>query len=142
MVLLAHVRSACPVEQHLNWTSGQELQDNLYGSGARRIARLMRDNYGLRARPNGGSSGPRMAALRLADWRRTCSIAGLHGNWAAKWGTDISYIWTREGWLYLAVVIDLFARRVIGWARRRWLHQDLALVALPLEALHRVRHHG
>jgi putative transposase len=33
-----------------------------------------------------------------------------------KWGADISYVWTREGWLYLAVVIDLFARRVIGWA--------------------------
>jgi transposase InsO family protein len=34
----------------------------------------------------------------------------------AKWGADISYVWTREGWLYLAVVIDLFARRVVGWA--------------------------
>jgi putative transposase len=33
-----------------------------------------------------------------------------------KWGADISYVWTREGWLYLAVVIDLFARRVVGWA--------------------------
>ena len=32
-----------------------------------------------------------------------------------KWGADISYIWTREGWLYLAVVIDLFACRVIDW---------------------------
>ena len=31
-------------------------------------------------------------------------------------GADISYVWTREGWLYLAVVIDLFARRVVGWA--------------------------
>ena len=33
-----------------------------------------------------------------------------------KWGADISYVWTREGWLYLAVVIDLFARRVVGKA--------------------------
>jgi putative transposase len=30
-----------------------------------------------------------------------------------KWGADISYVWSREGWLYLAVVIDLFARRVV-----------------------------
>ncbi len=33
-----------------------------------------------------------------------------------KWAGDISYIWTGEGWLYLAVVIDLYSRRVIGWA--------------------------
>jgi putative transposase len=43
-----------------------------------------------------------------------------------KWGADISYIWTREGWLYLAVVIDLFGRRVVGWATGDRLHLDLA----------------
>jgi len=33
-----------------------------------------------------------------------------------KWAGDISYIWTRKGWLYLAVILDLHCRRVIGWA--------------------------
>lgn len=33
-----------------------------------------------------------------------------------KWVSDITYIWTDEGWLYLAVVLDLYSRRVIGWA--------------------------
>jgi putative transposase len=47
-----------------------------------------------------------------------------------KWGADISYVWTREGWLYLAVVIDLFARRVVGWATSDRLHKELALSAL------------
>ena len=47
-----------------------------------------------------------------------------------KWGADISYIWTREGWLYLAVVIDLFGRRVVGWATGDRLHRNLALAAL------------
>ena len=47
-----------------------------------------------------------------------------------KWGADISYIWTKEGWLYLAVVIDLFARRVVGWSTSDRLHRDLALAAL------------
>ena len=47
-----------------------------------------------------------------------------------KWGADISYVWTREGWLYLAVVIDLFARRVVGWSTGDRLHRDLALEAL------------
>ncbi len=39
-------------------------------------------------------------------------------------------MWTSEGWLYLAVVLDLFARRVVGWAVRDRLHQELALEAL------------
>ena len=39
-------------------------------------------------------------------------------------------MWTREGWLYLAVVIDLFASRVVGWATGDRLHRDLALTAL------------
>ena len=47
-----------------------------------------------------------------------------------KWGVDISYVWTREGWLYLAVVIDLFSRRVVGWAVGDRLHRQLALDAL------------
>src|SRR3954466_5433942 len=47
-----------------------------------------------------------------------------------KWGADISCVWTREGWLYLAVVIDLFARRVVGWATGDRLHRDPALAAL------------
>src|SRR3954454_21155322 len=46
-----------------------------------------------------------------------------------KWGADI-YVWTRQGWLYLAVVIDLFARRVVGWAIGDRLHRELALAAL------------
>ena len=45
-------------------------------------------------------------------------------------GCSISYVWTREGWLYLAVVIDLFARRVVGWATSDRLHKELALSAL------------
>jgi putative transposase len=42
-------------------------------------------------------------------------------------------VWTREGWLYLAVVLDLFARRLVGWAVSDRLHKQLAL-----EALHRL----
>ena len=33
-----------------------------------------------------------------------------------KWVSDITYVWTDEGWLYLAVVLELYSRRVIGWA--------------------------
>ena len=39
-------------------------------------------------------------------------------------------MWTSEGWLYLAVVLDLFARRIVGWAVSDRLHKELALQAL------------
>ena len=43
---------------------------------------------------------------------------------------DISYVWTREGWLYLAVILDLHSRRVIGWAVSNRMKRDLAIRAL------------
>jgi putative transposase len=46
------------------------------------------------------------------------------------WVTDITYIKTHEGWLYLAVVIDLFSRRVVGWSAQTRMTTDLALQAL------------
>ena len=46
------------------------------------------------------------------------------------WVTDITYIKTHEGWSYLAVVIDLFSRRVVGWSMQSRMTTDLALQAL------------
>ena len=46
------------------------------------------------------------------------------------WVTDITYIRTWEGWLYLAIVMDLFSRKIIGWATRQTMHRDLALDAI------------
>ena len=45
---------------------------------------------------------------------------------------DITYIWTAEGWLYLAVVIDLFSRAVVGWSMSRWLRAPLVSAALQM----------
>ena len=47
-----------------------------------------------------------------------------------KWAADISYIWTAQGWLYLAVMLDLYSRRVIGWAVGARMTSDLPLRAL------------
>lgn len=49
-----------------------------------------------------------------------------------KWATDISYLPTTEGWLYLAVVLDLYSRKVIGWAMRETLHTGLVIAALEM----------
>ena len=131
MVLLAHVRSGFALS---NGTYGsprmrRELQDAGLVVGRRRIARLIRDN-GLQARhkrrfkrtTDSHHAGP--IAPNLLDQDFTATGPNK------KWGADISYVWTREGWLYLAVVIDLFARRVVGWATGDRLHRDLALAAL------------
>ena len=131
MVLLAQVRSAFALS---NGTYGsprmtRELRDQGHEVGRRRTARLMRDN-GLGARQ-------KRRFKRTTDSEHSWPVAPnlIDQDFQAerpdeKWGADISYVWTREGWLYLAVVIDLFARRVIGWAVSDRLHRGLALAAL------------
>ena len=49
-----------------------------------------------------------------------------------KWAADITYIWTREGWLYPAVILDLHLRRVIGWAVSNSMKRDLTIRALEM----------
>jgi putative transposase len=46
------------------------------------------------------------------------------------WGTDITYLWTQEGWIYLAVVIDLYSRRVVGWSIDRRMKKALVIRAI------------
>jgi transposase InsO family protein len=64
-----------------------------------------------------------------------------------KWLTDITYIETREGWLYLATVLDVCSRRVVGWAMDRHMDEGLVERALQMAASHRqpgegVLHHS
>lgn len=47
-----------------------------------------------------------------------------------KWAGDITYVWTQSGWLYLAVIIDLFSRQVIGWSMSKRINKDLVCNAL------------
>jgi len=48
------------------------------------------------------------------------------------WVSDITYVWTMEGWLYLAVIMDLYSRLIVGWAMDKRLHQPLTLDALAM----------
>ena len=131
MVLLAHIRSAFALSlgTYGSPRMTRELQEDGLKVGRRRTARLMSDN-GLRARQ-------KRRYKRTTDSQHAWPVAPnlIDQDFRAerpdeKWGADISYVWTREGWLYLAVVIDLFARRVVGWAVGDRLHRDLALAAL------------
>ena len=48
------------------------------------------------------------------------------------WGTDITFLWTQQGWIYLAVVIDLYSRRVVGWCIDRRMKKALVIRALMM----------
>jgi transposase InsO family protein len=48
------------------------------------------------------------------------------------WGTDITYLWTQQGWIYLAVVIDLYSRRVVGWSMDKRMKKALVIRALMM----------
>jgi transposase InsO family protein len=130
-VLLAPVRSALALCNGTYGSPGmtRELRDDSLTVGRRRTARLMREN-GPRARQ-------KRRFKRTTDSHHAWPVAPnlLDQDVTAAgpdetWGADISYIWTKEGWLHLAVVIDLFARRVVGWSTSDRLHRDPALAAL------------
>ena len=131
MVYLAHVRTAFALS---NGSYGsprmhRDLIDDGHEIGRHRVARLMRQN-GLVARQ-------KRRFKRTTDSEHAWPVAPnlFDQDFAAegpdqKWGADISYIWTAQGWLYLAVVIDLYSRKVVGWATSDRLKRALALNAL------------
>ena len=49
-----------------------------------------------------------------------------------RWVTDITYVPTAEGWLFLAAIVDLFSRRIVGWAMDATMHRSLVLTALDM----------
>jgi putative transposase len=96
--------------------------------GLHRVERLMREN-GLRARPRRRrlpkDTGERAAvSANLLDRAFTASAPNQ------KWIADFTYIWTAEGWLYVAAVVDLFSRRVVGWAMKAEMTAQLVTDAL------------
>jgi transposase InsO family protein len=97
-----------------------------------RIERLMR-LHGIRA-----AKGRRFRVV-TTDSNHALPVASnlLEQNFSATrpnqiWLADITYIPTDEGWLYLAVVLDLFSRKVVGWAMRDHLRQELTIAALTM----------
>jgi putative transposase len=106
-----------------------ELRDRGHDVGKHRVARLMREN-GLKARPRRRfrrttDSGHKLPVAPNLLVRRFTANAPNQA-----WVGDITYIWTAEGWSYLAVLLDLYSRRVIGWALRKSLARDLAIATL------------
>ncbi|WP_110815838.1 IS3 family transposase [Pseudoroseicyclus aestuarii] len=96
--------------------------------GLHRIERLMRQN-GLRARPRRRGL-PKDTGERAAVSDNILDRAFEASAPNQKWIADFTYIWTAEGWLYVAAVVDLFSRRVIGWAMKAEMTAQLVTDAL------------
>jgi putative transposase len=96
--------------------------------GLHRIERLMRQN-GLRARPRRRGL-PKDTGERAAVSGNILDRAFEAAAPNQKWIADFTYIWTAEGWLYVAAVVDLFSRRVVGWAMKAEMTAQLVTDAL------------
>ena len=107
----------------------EELKELGIDVGHRRVGRLMRQNglMVVRTRKYKATTDSNHR-FNIAPNRRNQNFIAERPN--QKWAGDISYIWTREGWSYLSVVLDLHSRRVIGWATGNRLKVDLAMRAL------------
>lgn len=108
----------------------QQLRREGIQTSENRVARLMRA-IGLKARPK------RAFRPRTTDSNHPNPIAPNRLKETAAptapnqiWVTDITYIWTRQGWIYLAAVMDLFSRRIVGWALQETMETSLVKEAL------------
>ena len=100
--------------------------------GLHRIERLMR-RHALRARPrrrrvptDSGTRVPSAVSPNVLN-RQFNALAPNR-----KWVADFTYLWTAEGWLYIAAVVDLFSRRVIGWSMQTTMTAQLVTDALVM----------
>ena len=124
----------------------RELRGRGFTAGKERVERLMREN-GIRARHKRrykvttDSKHGMPVAENLLDRQFTPTTPNQ------VWTSDITYLWTDEGWLYLAIVLDLFNREVIGWSIKTRMTADLATDALLMARFRRrptpgVMHHS
>lgn len=115
----------------------RELRKKGKRHGRNRIARLMHEE-GLCGRQQGryrvqttdSNHDEPIAPNRLADAPRASACNQI-------WVADITYIETAEGWLYLAAILDLYSRKIVGWAMSERIDTTLVLKALAMALLHR-----
>ncbi|QUT04506.1 IS3 family transposase [Sphingobium phenoxybenzoativorans] len=133
MKVLAHIREQYRLSlgSYGRPRMTMELKEVGLDVGERRVGRLMKINgiKPVRTRKHKVTTDSHHRLGVAANW--------LDGDFAAdapnrKWAGDITYIWTSEGWLYLAVILDLHSRRVVGWAVSDRMKKDLAIRALDM----------
>lgn len=124
----------------------KELRGRGFAASKARVERLMRE-HGIRARHKRRfkATTDSQHALPVAD--NLLDRNFNPGQPDQVWTSDITYIWTDQGWLYLAVVLDLFNREVIGWSIKPRMTADIVIDALTMAWFRRrpaagVMHHS
>jgi putative transposase len=109
----------------------RELRDRGFPASKERVERLMRE-HGIRARH-------KRRFKATTDSKHSLPVAPnlLAREFAPRapnevWTADLTYLWTDEGWLYLAVVLDLFNREVVGWSIKSRMTADIVIDALAM----------
>lgn len=102
----------------------------------KKIARLMRINK-IRAKTK-----KKFKVTTVENTKAKASENILKGNFSSEkenriWTSDITYIWTKQGWLYLAVIMDVYSRKIVGWSLCSSLSAELVIKALMMAILHR-----
>lgn len=107
-----------------------------FALGKKRVERLMKD-VGIAVLP-----ARRFVVTTDSDHDQPIAPDLLQQDFTAKapnqrWVTDITYVPTAEGWLFLAAIVDLFSRRIVGWAMDATMHRSLVLKALDMAVTER-----
>jgi len=107
---------------------GRELREQGTRVGKNRIWRLMKQ-HGLRVKTT-----RRFKVTTNSDHKRPVAPNLVQRKFSAEapdrlWTGDITYIWTAEGWLYLAVILDVFSRRIVGWSMDKRMTDNLVITA-------------
>jgi len=102
----------------------------------KRISRLMRANN-IKAKTK-----RRFKVTTVQSSKAAASENILNQNFSSSsanqiWTGDITYLWTKEGWLHLAVVMDIYSRKIVGWSIERSLSTELVIRALMMAVVHR-----
>ena len=115
-----------------------ELQARGYKCSESKVTRLMKAN-GIRAQRK-----ERFKVTTDSKHNEPISPNLLQQDFKAaapkrKWVSDLTYIWTLQGWLYLTIILDLFDRRIVGWALSERMHSQVTTIAALKDAVRRER---
>jgi transposase InsO family protein len=132
------------IRYHYNRSRGTYGLPRIYASirkeglkvNKKRVARIMRVNN-IRAKTK-----KRFKVTTRQNSRAKASENMLKGNFSSEqenriWTSDITYLWTKQGWLYLAVVMDVYSRKIVGWSLGSSLSKQLVIKALMMAIIHR-----
>ncbi len=132
-VLSTHIRAIHKASRGTYGSPRMQAQLGRQGikTSRKRVARLMRKE-GIR-----GLTPRRWRSTTDSDHELVVSPNRLERNFSADapdrvWVADITYIWTWEGWVYLMAIVDLYSRRVVGWAAADHMRAELATGALQM----------